>query len=301
MNLSIVICSYDRYALLTASANAVVQSASFDKDSMELILVENTPPRQRQPIDAGPVARVVICDQPGLSNARNAGIAAAAGDIVAFVDDDAVVSDQWCSAVVKAFADCPQAEVCGGKTLPRFLSENRPRWYYDALAHYLSCIDWGPKMQPISPGQWIVGANMAFRRDVFARIGLFDPALGRKGEASLLSNEETAMLHKVGREHVYYVPDMVVEHLVPEDRISPEWFRKRVFWQAVSDVLSGEVYKTNAQAASELYDVVAAMPAELRGHRLMSFEPIDAAQMKDQLQAVYLQSLLMAQGFPRIL
>ena len=300
MDLSVVICSYNRYDLLTQSARAVADSPSFDQDSMELVVVENTPPRQRQAIDLGSRARIVVCDEPGLSNARNAGIAASAGDIVAFVDDDAVVSDGWCSSVVNAFGTLPKANVCGGRTLPRFSSNHRPRWYYPDLDHYLSCIDWSAKPQPIAAGQWIVGANMAFRRTVFDQVGLFDPALGRKGEASLLSNEEIAMLRKVGRDHVYYVPDMVVEHIVPEDRLTLDWFRKRVFWQAVSDVLAGETHRTIEQTASELFDLVARMPAEIRGHRLMSFEPADAEQFREQLRAVYLQTLLMAAGFPAV-
>jgi hypothetical protein len=201
--------------------------------------------------------------------------------------------------VVRAFREFPAASACGGRTVPRFSSGFRPPWYHDELAHYLSCIDWGEKPHALAPGQWIVGANMAFRHAVFDEIGAFDPALGRKGEASLLSNEEIAMLRRLGRERVYYVPDMTVEHMVPDERLSLEWFRKRVFWQAVSDVLAGETYKKPADAAAELFDIVARAPAEWRGHRLFSFEPRNAEELKDQLSAVYLQSILMAQGFPR--
>jgi glucosyl-dolichyl phosphate glucuronosyltransferase len=297
MDLSVVICSYNRYSLLNQSVCAVQESQSFDPDRMELIVVENTPLKQRQTMELAPGTRLVICEEVGLSNARNAGVAASAGEIVAFVDDDAIVGERWCSAVIEAFRTFPEASVCGGRTLPRFSSAVRPRWYYEDLAHHLSCIDWGPKALPLSPGQWIVGANMAFRKKVFTEIGYFDPALGRKGDASLLSNEEIAMLRKVGREHVYYIPDMVVEHIIPDQRLCVEWFRKRVFWQAISDVLSGEVCRTSKQAASELFDVVARMPAEFRGHRLMSFEPADEDQLRNQLKAVYLQGLLMARGF----
>jgi GT2 family glycosyltransferase len=299
MDLSVVICSYNRYGLLAESVRAVEESISFDRRTMELIVVENTPPAMRRRMTFDKRTRVVVCDEPGLSNARNMGIDAAVGDIVAFLDDDAFVSANWCAAAVSAFRDHPKAAACGGRTLPRFSSDRRPKWYHEALAHYLSCIDWGDTAQPLAPGQWIVGANMAFRRAIFAEVGRFDPALGRKGEASLLSNEEIALLRRIGRDRVYYVPGMVVEHLVPGERLSLEWFRKRVFWQAVSDVLAGETYKTPREAAADLYDIVARAPAEYRGHRLISFDPADAEQFKDQLSAVYLQAMLMAQGFPR--
>jgi glycosyltransferase involved in cell wall biosynthesis len=298
MDLSIIICSYNRYKLARESAAAVATSSSFDRSKMELIVVENTPLQQRKAFELHSDARMVVCDEPGLSHARNAGIAASSGKIVAFVDDDAVVSDQWCTAVLTAFALAPKAAIGGGRTVPRFTSETRPPWYYDALAHYLSCIDWGPHIHPIEPGQWIVGANMAFRREVFEQAGYFDPALGRKGEASLLSNEEIAMFKRVGRENVYYFPDMLAEHIIPDDRITLPWFRKRVFWQAVSDALAGEVYRSPEQAANDLYEIVARAPADIRGHRLLSYAPDTPDAMKDQLSAIYAQGLLMAWGFP---
>ncbi|HEY5238850.1 MAG TPA: glycosyltransferase [Rhizomicrobium sp.] len=298
IELSVIICSYNRYKLAAESAAAVATSSSFDGGRMELIVVENTPPAHRRKFELHDAARMIVCDEPGLSHARNAGIAASSGKIVAFVDDDAVVSDKWCAAVLAGFDAAPSAAIGGGRTVPRFTSAERPVWYYDELAHYLSCIDWGTKVHPIEPSQWIVGANMAFRREVFDQAGYFDPALGRKGEASLLSNEEIAMFKRVGRENVYYFPDMLAEHIIPDDRISLEWFRKRVFWQAVSDVLAGEVYKSPAQAANDLYEMVSRAPADVRGHRLLSYAPATPEAMKDQLVAVYAQGLLMAWGFP---
>lgn len=298
MDLSVVICSYDRYTLIAEAAAAVANSQSFDPETMELIVVENTPPAKRMAMTLGPLARVVVCEEPGLSNARNAGVAASLGDIVAFVDDDAIVHDDWCARVVAAFKAHPAAMVCGGRTLPRYSGKAHPRWYYPELASHLSCIDWGRKAHAIEPGQWIVGANMAFRKSIFDTVGLFDPALGRKGEASLLSNEEIAMLRKIGRDKVFYIPDMVVDHIIPDGRITLEWFRKRVFWQAVSDVLAGEPFKTAAEAAQEMRNIIARAPAQHRGHRLLSYEPADPEGLKDQLKAVYLTAILMSAGLP---
>lgn len=298
MDLSIVICSYDRYDLLGQAIAAVANSESFEPDRMQLVVVDNTPRRRRRKLGMDRKAEIVVCEEAGLSNARNAGIAASKGRIIAFIDDDAIVHQDWCRAVLNAFEQFPNAAVCGGRTLPLYSSRPRPRWYYDDLSRYLSCIDWGPSDQPLKPGQWIVGANMAFRREVFEKFGLFDPALGRKGTASLLSNEEIALLSKVGRDKVYFVPDMVVDHVIPDERVSLDWFRKRVFWQAVSDVLAGETFKGAAQAARELQGLVAEAPAEIRGYRLLSYEPDTAAAFRKQLSAIYMSTVLMAAGFP---
>jgi hypothetical protein len=114
----------------------------------------------------------------------------------------------------------------------------------------------------------------------------------------LLSNEEIAMLRKVGHEKVYYIHNMVVDHIIPDERISLEWFRKRVFWQAISDVLSGEIHKRPNQASEELFSIVARAPAECRGHRLLSYEPTNPESLKDQLDAVYNMGTLMSAGMP---
>lgn len=297
MDLSIVICTYRRYGELERAVAGILADSTYNTANMELIVVDNTPKSERQSFKMAEHARVVPCDDVGLSNARNQGISSARGEIIAFIDDDAIVRDSWCAAVLNAFKTLPAAEACGGRTVPLYSSPSRPVWYYDELASYLSCIDWGPGKRPIGRGEWIVGANMAFRKRVFSSSLLFDPSLGRKGFASLLSNEEVALVDRIGRTKVYYVPEMCVEHMIPDDRLTLEWFRKRVFWQAISDSLSNSIHESPAGAWSELFEIVSRAPAEIRGHRLFSFQPDDPKAFKDQLRALYLHSILLAGGY----
>ena len=295
MDLSIVICTYRRYDALERAVAAVLADSTYNPANMELIVVDNTPKPERQSFKLTEQVHVVPCDEVGLSNARNQGISIAQGEIIAFIDDDAIVRDTWCAAALNAFRMLPGAEVCGGKTVPLYSSSSRPVWYYEELARYLSCIDWGSRTRPIAPGEWVVGANMAFRKRVFS-VARFDPSLGRKGVASLLSNEELAMFDRIGRAKVYYVPEMCVEHMIPDDRLTLEWFRKRVFWQAVSDSLSDSIHESPIRAWRELFEIVSRMPAEIRGHRLFSYQPDTPEALKDQLRALYLHSILLASG-----
>ena len=296
MDLSIVICTYRRYGALERAVAGVLADSTYNPADMELIVVDNSPEPERQSFKLAEQAHVVPCNNVGLSNARNQGISSARGDIIAFIDDDAIVRDTWCAAVLNAFRRLPGAEACGGRTVPLYSSPSRPVWYYEELASYLSCIDWGPRARPIGRGEWIVGANMAFRKRVFSAALLFDPSLGRKGVASLLSNEEVALFDRIGRAKVYYVPEMCVEHMIPDDRLTLEWFRKRVFWQAVSDSLSDSIHESPARAWSELFEIVSRAPAEIRGHRLFSYQPDSPKAFKDQLRALYLHSILLAGG-----
>ncbi|MBY0565182.1 MAG: glycosyltransferase family 2 protein [Hyphomonadaceae bacterium] len=296
MKLSVIICTCDRYDLASTAVASVVASAGFDSATMEVVVVDNTPSPRRSNVEFDP-ARLVVCDELGLSRARNTGIAAAKGEIVAFLDDDARAQDGWCTAIVSSFARFPKAQAIGGKTTPHFASDDLPKWYYPELAGYYSCLDWGDAARPLNTGEWIVGANMAFRAATLARFNGFDVSLGRKGAHGLLSNEETALMRAIGLDHIYYVPEMLADHLVPHERLSVAWLRKRVFWQAVSDALSGELWTTPAEAARELRNLVASSPAEFRGLKLFRFAPRAPAELRDQLRAIYLQAVLMSDGF----
>jgi len=295
--LSVVICTYRRYDALQQTVQTLLASRGFRETPCEVVIVENTPESRREPIAIPdlPNVRVVVCEDVGLSNARNFGIRATRGEVVAFLDDDALVCDDWCKVLLAAFAD-PEISVVGGKVVPLFPTEQLPAWYDNKLSGYLSCIDWGPRTRHLAAGEWIVGANMAFRRSVFDTYGLFGTELGRKGSASLLSNEEIALLEKVGMTRVLYVPDASVQHMIPMDRVTPKWFRRRVYWQAVSDMVAGIANKDGAEARREFGKLVAGFEAERRNLNGLFFEPENYEQFAQQLSAIYLASIVFGDG-----
>lgn len=293
--LSVVFCTYDRYDLIQDALAALLADPSFDRERHEILVVDNTPPARRRPIDlvAPGLVRVEACDTPGLSHARNHGIAASRGPLIAFLDDDAYVHPGWCAAVEQAFAEQPDALVIGGKVLPRYDSEERPSWYEDRLCGYLSCIDWGKGGRFLKQGEWIVGANMAWRRSVFDRHGGFNTALGRRGTATLISNDETELLERVGMARIWYEPAMLAEHLVPVDRMTLGFFRSRVYWQAVSDMVAGIAVTDPRKLQADFADIIIQLPPEHRSMRSFSFDPADAAQFELQLRAIYAAALMM--------
>ncbi len=298
--LSIVMCTYDRYDLIGEAVRTLLADPSLDPERHEILVVDNTPATRRRKVDfAAPgVLRVEGCDALGLSHARNHGIVATEGGIVAFLDDDAYVHPGWCAAVERAFAEQPDAAVVGGKVLPRYDSPDRPHWYEDRLSGYLSCIDWGNAGRFLKPGQWIVGANMAWRRGVFDRHGGFNTALGRRGSATLISNDETELLGRVGLAHVWYEPAMVAEHLVPVERMTLSFFRSRVYWQAISDMVAGIARTDAKELQADFADIIVRLPPENRNMRAFSFEPTDREQFALQLRAIYAAALMMGTATP---
>lgn len=240
--LSVVVCTYDRYSLLDQAIASLLRQ---DVAGIEIIVVDNSPDQKRAQ-DHG--LRYAGCDRvtyvleprPGLSQARNIGIARARGSIVAFIDDDATADPGWARAIIDTFETFPgNVAVVGGAVAPR-LTAVRPEWLTDKLMRYLSIVERGTDLRELSQGEWLAGCNIAFRRSALQEIGGFSEALGRSGTASLLSNEETQVVDRIRASGglVVYNPRAQVEHTIDVSRLDELWFYRRAAWQAVSDVLS---------------------------------------------------------------
>jgi GT2 family glycosyltransferase len=298
MKLSVVICTHDRYDTLATCVGRLVGSAGFADPRCDLLVVENTPAPRRRPIalPKGRRARLSVCETPGLSNARNHAIAHSGGDVIAFLDDDALVADDWCTRILDRMQSDRELLVLGGRVEPLYAGDALPPWYDDRLAGYLSCIDWGLTPRFLRDGEWVVGANIAFRRDVFDTYGKFDADLGRRGSGSLLSNEETALLARVGLHRVFYDPAMAVRHMIPAERMTPRWFRRRVWWQATSDMVAGNVRDDDPALREEYGRLMARLEPEHRNINALMFDPTDKETFQVQLRAIYLAAVMLGHG-----
>jgi glycosyltransferase involved in cell wall biosynthesis len=297
MKLSVVVCTFQRYDALANCLDALRHSTqTAPAKAYEVIVVDNTSKAARRSKRGFHSDKWIICDEVGLSNARNTGVAAAEGDIIAFIDDDALPVLKWCEEVIAVFDRHPAALVVGGKTVPEYPDGRGPAWMTSELAQYLSCIDWGDEEHVLHEDEWIVGANMAFRRNVFDGTPLFDPGLGRKGNLGLLSNEEITLIRRIGHQHVVYDPGMLIRHVIPRDRLTQTWFRKRVFWQAMSDQLAGIGVPTSTSAWEEIRRIIPRLPAERRTLNGLSAKCASAEEFTIQLRQLSLITHLMASG-----
>src|SRR4051812_37820164 len=124
---------------------------------------------------------VVAEPRPGLSHARNRALAAAT-DVIAFVDDDAVVAHGWWDALRRRWDEAPaDVAVIGGPIRPRYAVEPPP-WFSNGIAHTLTLLDRGAEVRDLDPAEEAVyGANISFRVEPLRATGGFDPALGHSG------------------------------------------------------------------------------------------------------------------------
>ncbi len=242
---SVIICTYNRSRLLSRALMAFESQEGVECG--QIIVVDNNSTDDTEVVvqhcaellrDVIPVTYVHEPVQ-GLSRARNAGITIARGEIVAFLDDDAVPHDGWLLAITKFFQEHPEAAAVGGPIEPEFETA-RPDWLSSAVEGYFSILDLGDKVIEFPSKTTPFGANMAFRNTTF-RETLFSEDLGRKG-SSLISREEVGIFSKIRGENgrMFYVPAMRVAHLVPKDRLTKKWLRERSYSEGVSRVLVAE-------------------------------------------------------------
>jgi GT2 family glycosyltransferase len=181
-----IVCTRDRPELLEQALRSVCAAL---RPSDELIVVDSAS-RTGEPAEVARAAgaTVVRVELPGLTRARNAGLAAAAAPIVAFTDDDCVVASDWLECVEKAFLD-PTVAFITGQVLPD--TDRRLN---------ISCIV-SPDPRRFDadsdPFQCGTGANMSYRRDACQAIGGFDEYLGPG--APLIQGEEVDMFWRMLR------------------------------------------------------------------------------------------------------
>jgi glycosyltransferase involved in cell wall biosynthesis len=238
---SVVICTHNRgFYLRKAIASVVGQD--MPASEYELIIVDNKSTDDTAEVAASfaaPNVRYIHEPQLGLCFARNTGWRNAAGTYVAYLDDDAIAEPGWLASIKAAFESDPAAGVVGGKVDPIWEGE-RPAWMSDNVSFSLTIVDWSiePKQIPDVRVEWLVGANMAIPRSVLAEVGGFDPRLDRIGTNMLSGGDVFLQKQILGRGYTcLYHPGMAVRHLVPPSRLHKKWFRRRYYWQGVSDAV----------------------------------------------------------------
>jgi glycosyltransferase involved in cell wall biosynthesis len=238
-DLSVVICTRDRPDDLERCLRGLAALA----EPVEIVIVDSASRRPCRALVESyrqliPRLEYVYEDGPGLSRARNSGVARSHGEIVAFVDDDAVVAPNWAEVMRSAFA---QADVgCVGGSCRAAFAAPRPRWLSDRLLQLAGITRFGEQArEPRSSAEWPFGANFAFRRAALDGAGAFCTALGRHGH-SLLSGEDTDMVERVRAcgWRVWLEPAAIVDHTVHAERCRSGYYWRRLWWNGIGRAVS---------------------------------------------------------------
>jgi len=220
--ISVVLCTRDRPAQLEKCLDSL---ARLDYPRFEVVVVDNAPTSDAVQIIveryAGATAKFRYCREPrpGLSWARNAGIAATTSEIIAFVDDDDEPDESWLAGIADGFARGSNIGCVAGMILPARLDTPAEELFEELGGHIkgrgfakdrFSKSGSQSPLFPLPP--FGTGANMAFRRDVLERIGGFDVALGAGTPACAGEDTLSIALTMLEGYEVAYEPAALMWH-----------------------------------------------------------------------------------------
>jgi len=188
--------------------------------------------------------KVIFSQQSlGASAARNVGIKNASGDILAFIDDDAIADVRWVEELVNAYKE-PGVKAVGGKILPLWLP-GKPEYFPEELYWLVGVTHKGFSPDRIAEVRNAFGANMSFRREVFDQVGLFNESFGfiRQRARYIQAEEVELSLRMTGKfgVGVIYDPAAIVHHKIPVTKTRVKVLLKRSFYQGYSKALLGKM------------------------------------------------------------
>ncbi|MDK1475689.1 glycosyltransferase family 2 protein [Streptomyces sp. 549] len=271
---SVVVCAYtpDRWDDILAAV-ASVRAQSLPPWEILLVVDHHTALRERLAAhyEGSADVRVLANAGPrGLSAGRNTGVAAAGGEFVAFLDDDAVADPDWLRHFAAAYTS-PEVYAVGGRTEPLWASGRRPPWFPEEFDWAVGCTYRG-----LPPGRTrvrnVLGGNASFRRSAFGAVGGFATGIGRDGDRLPLGCEETELCIRLSRAipgAVLLIDDRaVIHHKVPHARERFGYLRTRAYAEGLSKALVARSVGAGAGLETERRYTSRVLPAGIaRGLR----------------------------------
>ncbi|OIJ64146.1 glycosyltransferase family 2 protein [Streptomyces mangrovisoli] len=244
--ISVVICVYteDRWEDILAAVSSVRAQSRPALETLLVVdhnraLLDRLTLEYKDHAESGEVRVLANAGPRGLSAGRNTGIAVSRGEVVAFLDDDAVAEQDWLLRFAEGYAD-PAVLAVGGRTLPLWASGRRPAWFPEEFDWVVGCTYKG-----LPPGRVrvrnVLGGNASFRRSAFDAAGGFATGIGRDGDRRPLGCEETELCIRLTRarpDAVLLIDDRaVIHHRVPRVREHFRYFRTRAYAEGLSKAL----------------------------------------------------------------
>lgn len=250
LEISVVLCTYNRADVLPHALDRLLHQTPSNV-RYEIVLVDNNSTDATRVVSDSIVGRgsselrYIFEPKQGLAYARNTGILNSRAPIIAFTDDDVVVAPDWLATIKQTFADHPEVDCMGGRVLPRW-TQPPPSWLTRDHWSPLALLDYGDKPFHVTASKrlCLVGANTAFRQDIFDRIGLLAPhvqAVKRDG-----GTEDHELLLRLWRSggQALYTPHLLVMSEPSPDRFAKghhrRWHRRNGRFMAI---MHDEVYE----------------------------------------------------------
>ena len=231
--ISIIICTYNREKYIRPLLESIAKN-DYPTTDYEIVLVDNNCTDNTHGVCEQFAAahkevafRYVIEPEQGLSAARNKGIKESKGDIIIYIDDDALVDSDYIRIYAEHFAVHPDTMAAGGPIEPLYETQE-PSWMSPYTKALLTAwMNYGDQVREYPNGRYPGGGNAAYRKEVFGKVGLFNTELGRKGNL-LLASEEKDIFDKMKAlgMKVLYLPTPVLHHSIPQAKLEEDYFNR---------------------------------------------------------------------------
>lgn len=222
MQISIILATYNRCESLKNTLNSFLSLDDNEGVDWELLVIDNNSTDDTKSlvekfsnISHGQI-RYIREERNGKSYALNAGLKAALGDIFAFTDDDVTFEPFWLKNILKNFAD-PKTMCLTGKITPVY-PKTLPSWYSEKCSSVMGNVDSSPTKTTVN---YVTGANMAMRNEVFRKIGQFNIS-------TQLINEDTFLSQQITNHgfSIVYDPEIEVYHYFQPEKMTKAYFKK---------------------------------------------------------------------------
>jgi glucosyl-dolichyl phosphate glucuronosyltransferase len=238
IEISVVICTRNRASQLSNVLDSLSALVIPENLVWELVIVDNGSSDNTAEIVGSYASRLPVrCvreETPGLSNARNKGVAEARGEYICWTDDDVELDSYWLNAYYEAFKKHPDGAVFGGKIIPKFLPPTpewvelyKHQWPMDGPFAYR---DLGSEEIELTFKGWKTpyGANYAVRRKE-QREHLYHPDLGVSPTHKRVGEETEVIYQILKTSKGYWVPNSKVNHIIPQARQSLKYVYEYFF------------------------------------------------------------------------
>lgn len=236
MNISVILCTYNRCRILPKTLESVATSVLPESVEWEVLVVDNNSADRTAEVVEDFCRRYpgrfryTLEPKPGKSFALNTGIHQARGEVLAFLDDDVTVEPSWLANLTAPLKE-PGWAGSGGRTLlaepfepPPWLALGEPYQMGGVLA---AMYDLGDQAREIEITRAPYGVNMAFKKKMFKKYGLFRTDLGPSPNRKVpRPNEDTEFGRRLMArgERLHYEPSAIVYHPVPRERVRKDYF-----------------------------------------------------------------------------
>jgi len=246
--ISVVICSYNRQDYIIEAIDSLYNQ-THPRWEYEVIVVDNnstdnTEALCKQYIAAHPDYNIFYLTEKrqGASYARNTGAAAARGELLVFMDDDAVADKDFIERIILFFNEHPDAAGMGGRITPKYIPAE-PVWMSHFVSSLVGNFDYSATTEVFRPNKYPLESNMVVRKEDFDRVHGFNTALpGVMGTLRIGGEGKEFFLKlQAGGRKIYYDPSVKVQHVVEVKKLTREYM-----YRVASGIGRGERVRTQA-------------------------------------------------------